>query len=390
MGARDVARPPFLSSENGPGPRTHEVANIEATRGNGAPAQKIEEDRLLASEYAELIAEDTQSHRARFNGAKPRDNGGATSQQAFETFMTYPDFPKAMGILCAYLELTGGYNGPIQNLAVSALPKRGGARMGFVASAGMEEQLLTVFNSEGQLQSWRVSLHIDGDLETELEKDLESREIEEEFGFEYGYLPYKSEAAYIRANTPKIFDFMFESSVLRTALVKQFDYMHSVIGYRKRRAQWHNPYLWKYLGKWLGNTPVARSSTERPALEQPHYSVSDPVEEWLNEHGDDIVESEFDVTEISERILRWVRERPAQQRFRKKLLETRKTCEVCGMDRPDILEAAHIIPKRLDSPDSSDNGLLLCRNHHRAFDIGWLQYDAATATLRWSEDCAPF
>ncbi|MGJ9507539.1 HNH endonuclease [Actinotignum sp. GS-2025f] len=71
-------------------------------------------------------------------------------------------------------------------------------------------------------------------------------------------------------------------------------------------------------------------------------------------------------------------------------METRKTCEVCGMSRPEILEAAHIIPKHLDSSDSSDNGLLLCRNHHRAFDIGWLQYDAATATLRWKENCTPF
>ncbi|MGJ9513906.1 hypothetical protein [Actinotignum sp. GS-2025b] len=272
---------------------------------------------MLASEYAALIAQDTGTRRERFNGAKPRGNGGATSQQAFETFMTYPDFPKAMGILCAYLELTGGYNGPIQNLAISALPERGGAYMGFVASAGMEEQLLTVFNSEGQLQSWRVSLRIDGDLETELEKDLESREIEEEFGFEYGYLPYKSEAAYIRANTPKIFDFMFESSFLRTALVEQFDYMHSVIGYRKRRMQWHNPYLWEYLGKWLNTTPAAIPSTERPGRDHPQSLVSDPVDEWLNEHGDDIVESEFDVTEISEKILRWVRERPAQQQFRK-------------------------------------------------------------------------
>ncbi|MFG6161623.1 HNH endonuclease [Actinotignum sp. GS-2025c] len=42
------------------------------------------------------------------------------------------------------------------------------------------------------------------------------------------------------------------------------------------------------------------------------------------------------------------------------------------------------------APDSSDNGLLLCRNHHRAFDIGCLQYDAATARLRRREDCTPF
>ncbi|MGJ9572249.1 hypothetical protein ACRQF6_08855, partial [Actinotignum sp. GS-2025f] len=285
---------------------TKNLTSSEIPKGNGSPAQKIEEDPLLASEYAELIAEDTKTHRERFNGATPRDNGGATSQQAFETFMTYPDFPKAMGILCAYLELTGGYNGPIQNLAVSALPKRGGAYMGFVASAGMEEQLLTVFNSEGQLQSWRVSLRIDGDIEIELAKELEELQNEEYFELEYGEVPYKSEALFLYSEDFESFDFLLHSPLLSTGVVEQFDYMHSVIGYRKRRTQWHNPYLWNYLGKWLSNTPVPRSSTERPGLEQPHYSVSDPVDEWLDEHGDDIVESEFDVTEISEKILRWV------------------------------------------------------------------------------------
>ncbi|MDY5148296.1 hypothetical protein DDD64_04625 [Actinotignum sanguinis] len=345
---------------------------------------------MLASEYAALIAQDTGTRRERFNGAKPRGNGGATSQHAFETFMTYPDFPKSMGILCAYLELTGGYNGPIQNLAISALPERGGAYMGFVASAGLEEQLLTVFNSEGQLQSWKVSLRIDGDIEIELAKELEELQNEEYFELEYGEVPYKSEALFLYSEDFESFDFLLHSPLLSTGVVEQFDYMHSVIGYRKRRMQWHNPYLWEYLGKWLNDTPAAIPSTERPGRDHLQSLVSDPVDEWLNEHGDDIVESEFDVTEISEKILRWVRERPTQQQFRKKLLETRKTCEVCGMDRPEILEAAHIVPKHLDSPDSSSNGLLLCRNHHRAFDIGWLQYDATTKSLQWNNDCHPF
>jgi putative restriction endonuclease len=50
-------------------------------------------------------------------------------------------------------------------------------------------------------------------------------------------------------------------------------------------------------------------------------------------------------------------------------------CAFCGLSFEEALEAAHIVPwaestheKRLDPA----NGILLCANHHRLFDTGWM------------------
>jgi hypothetical protein len=52
-------------------------------------------------------------------------------------------------------------------------------------------------------------------------------------------------------------------------------------------------------------------------------------------------------------------------------------CAICGMKiiSPDTLqwevEAAHIVPHRLNGKDDIWNGLALCHLHHWAFDVGW-------------------
>ena len=52
-------------------------------------------------------------------------------------------------------------------------------------------------------------------------------------------------------------------------------------------------------------------------------------------------------------------------------------CAVCGMKiySPNTLlwevEAAHIVPHRVNGRDDILNGLALCRLHHWAFDVGW-------------------
>lgn len=46
-------------------------------------------------------------------------------------------------------------------------------------------------------------------------------------------------------------------------------------------------------------------------------------------------------------------------------------CAMCGI-QGRLTEAAHIIPVNDDGSDEICNGVLLCRNHHRAFDLGLL------------------
>jgi len=53
-------------------------------------------------------------------------------------------------------------------------------------------------------------------------------------------------------------------------------------------------------------------------------------------------------------------------------------CAACGMQL-EMVEAAHLWPAaNPGSPDTLDNGICLCRNHHRAFDYGLIRIDPRT------------
>ena len=47
----------------------------------------------------------------------------------------------------------------------------------------------------------------------------------------------------------------------------------------------------------------------------------------------------------------------------------------------ELLEAAHIVAKQFDGCDDALNGLVLCRNHHAAFDRRLVQIDPQTFDL---------
>jgi hypothetical protein len=77
-----------------------------------------------------------------------------------------------------------------------------------------------------------------------------------------------------------------------------------------------------------------------------------------------------------------VKLRPAQQRFRRCVLARYGIhCAVCGIDIPELLEAAHLVPKSDWGIDEPDNGLPFCRTHHRAFDDGLITIDAVGVIL---------
>jgi|TARA_B110000263_G_C15270234_1_gene493122 putative restriction endonuclease len=43
-------------------------------------------------------------------------------------------------------------------------------------------------------------------------------------------------------------------------------------------------------------------------------------------------------------------------------------CAVCEIDNPKLLDAAHLIDKQFEGSDDYRNGIVLCKNHHAAFD----------------------
>lgn len=86
-----------------------------------------------------------------------------------------------------------------------------------------------------------------------------------------------------------------------------------------------------------------------------------------------------------------VRRRRHQRAFRKLLLaeqENRCAYDGCGIDEVRILEAAHIQPDSEGGEPTTENGLLLCPNHHRAMDTTLLSYDGAD--FHWTPGTTPF
>jgi hypothetical protein len=52
----------------------------------------------------------------------------------------------------------------------------------------------------------------------------------------------------------------------------------------------------------------------------------------------------------------------------------------------EMLDAAHICPKLAKGSDDPRNGLVLCANHHRAFDAGLFAIDPATLDIHCRPD----
>ncbi|MGR6090407.1 HNH endonuclease [Brevibacterium sp. CSND-B09] len=86
-----------------------------------------------------------------------------------------------------------------------------------------------------------------------------------------------------------------------------------------------------------------------------------------------------------------IRARRHQKSFRALLLQNRELkCQVDGCPICDLrlLEAAHIVPDSDGGASSLDNGLLLCPNHHRALDVGLIDYDGDE--FFWNDEVEPF
>ena len=73
-----------------------------------------------------------------------------------------------------------------------------------------------------------------------------------------------------------------------------------------------------------------------------------------------------------------VKTRKFQHIFRRVIFQRDNRCKICCLETPELLEAAHIKPFSKCTNDnerySSDNGILLCKNHHKLFDEGYFTF----------------
>lgn len=86
--------------------------------------------------------------------------------------------------------------------------------------------------------------------------------------------------------------------------------------------------------------------------------------------------SSLNVEGISKKAI--INARVNQGRFRDLLLERYNRCCLCGVENPALLIASHIKPWVESEPKEKldvNNGFLMCPNHDRLFDKGYITFD---------------
>jgi putative restriction endonuclease len=95
-------------------------------------------------------------------------------------------------------------------------------------------------------------------------------------------------------------------------------------------------------------------------------------------------EQPFELIEKQTTKKRESKARTGQQRFKFRVfLRYGPECAVCGLAVLDLLDAAHIRSKQSEGSDDPRNGLVLCANHHRAFDAGLYAIDPLSHTINY-------
>lgn len=90
-------------------------------------------------------------------------------------------------------------------------------------------------------------------------------------------------------------------------------------------------------------------------------------------------------------VYRQVRDRGIAQRiFRQALLDAYGyRCAICDLGYEEALEAAHVVSFAectMDQRIAVTNGVLLCANHHKLYDSGWLNITAEFLVSYWDAD----
>lgn len=125
------------------------------------------------------------------------------------------------------------------------------------------------------------------------------------------------------------------------------------------------------LGWCAGEGFVGIGPTERPRVSYPRSLPSTDA--------DDEPFDPESVTDAREKVLREIRARRGQKRFRDALIEAYAArCAITGCDVLDVLEAAHITPYLGPDTNNVTNGLLLRADLHTLFDTQLVAVDPET------------
>jgi putative restriction endonuclease len=97
-------------------------------------------------------------------------------------------------------------------------------------------------------------------------------------------------------------------------------------------------------------------------------------------------EEPFDLVARKRIARREVRSRLGQQRFKFRVFKRYGLrCAVCDISIAEVLDAAHLRPKREYGSDDPRNGLVLCALHHRALDAGLFSIEPGSLKIHCRE-----
>jgi len=133
--------------------------------------------------------------------------------------------------------------------------------------------------------------------------------------------------------------------------------------------------------------PLARMIAD---LRRKEFQVKERVEQHLDDQAKIVIEeTSISTEEESEELIAERRTvevtsttRVRNTRFRNAVLKAHGfKCACCGIEIPELLEAAHIVPVANDGTDHPSNGIALCPTHHSAFDRHYFTFEPGSRKL---------
>lgn len=291
------------------------------------------ESQELITAYRNALSE--AGHVPQMLAPERAEGQRSNSREAFEAFAQLRAAPETLSVMARFSELSRLHDR--EDFSVSCLP--GTSRSSNFAractiSVGMVEVFYVVLDSvTGKMVEVVVFGEPNEDLSWLSDERIEVSDVDLDGGGSRVVIPG---------------DAALEFLVI-TAVVELIAGRVAAIRARRRRTRreaWHNQWLWALVNSGGASPLVAVQPHDEPA--------------WDVSSGD---------------ALRFASNRTSQQAFRRLLLDTTaRECVICGIDVPEVLEAAHLVPHARGGAASSENGRLLCANHHRAFDAGLYQW----------------
>ena len=128
-----------------------------------------------------------------------------------------------------------------------------------------------------------------------------------------------------------------------------------------------------------GGYEVIEQDRIKPLL----YEITSHVKTHLSDFEKDKINKVTEIEKYTEELEGKEKEavvkvRINQDKFREKLINKYKKCRLCNVNMNDLLVASHIKPWSIsDANEKLDihNGLLMCPNHDKLFDRGYISFD---------------